>query len=194
MNKDLLIIADQLQRDAYSIVEKLQLESVLGERFVVKVVGSTVYNLMTWRDLDFDLVTPVLPDNKVYFTLVEYLFALSEVKKVTLADNRNLEEQDRPKSMYIGLQYVDSKKEIWKLDIRLLSKEDVVTDRVADLIQEKLTEKFRHYILEIKTQVHNNPKYHKSFSSVDIYNAVLSNSVKDLGGFESYLKTLGKSF
>ena len=148
---------------------------------------------MTWRDLDFDLVTPVLPDNKVYFTLVKYLFNLPEVKKLTLVDNRNLEGRDRPRSLYIGLQYIDSKNEIWKLDIRLLPKEDVVTDRVADLVHEKLTDTFRHYILEIKTKVHNNPKYHKSFSITDIYNAVLLKNITDLGGFESYLKTVGKS-
>ena len=185
--------ADQLQRQALAAVKQMGLDSQLSKYGQFNVVGSAVYNLMTWRDIDFDLVMPAVPDNKTYWDIVQCIFTVPGVKKLTLVDNRDLEEKDRPKSMYIGVSYKDAENETWKLDIRVLSKDSVTTDSIAELIKLKLTEDSRLHILEIKSQVHTNPKYHKGFSSVDIYNAVLLNGVKDLSGFEKYLATLGKS-
>lgn len=185
--------ANNLQKETNDLIAKMQLNDKLTPIGELKLVGSATYNLMTWRDVDFDLVTPAIPDNDIYLKAVKSLFETSGVRKVTLVDNRNQKEKDRPKSMYIGLSYEDEKGEIWKFDIRLLSKESVTTNIIENLIKSKLTDNLRVCILDIKSQVHNNPKYHKGFSSVDIYNAVLLNGVTDIDGFVKYLATLGKS-
>lgn len=191
--KSLIETSDSLQKEVLNIVTETGLVHISSEIGELNLVGSAAYNLMTWRDIDFNLITPDTPKDSDYWKLVQHIFMISGVKKLTLVDNRANIEKDRPKSMYIGVTYEDSNKESWKIDIRLLSKDDVTTDTIADLINQKLTEETRLYILEIKTQVHDNPRYHKGFSSVDIYNAVLLQGVKTLAGFEKYLNSLGKS-
>lgn len=185
--------ANNIQKDALAVIKNIELEKISSEIGQLNLVGSAVYNLMTWGDIDFDLITRGTPTDADYWKLAKSIFEIKGVRKLTLVDNRNSIETDRPKSMYIGVSYEDPKKKIWKLDIRLLSQEATITDEVARLINQKLTEETRIYILEIKSQVHNNPKYHKGFSSVDIYNAVLIHGVKTLDEFEKYLSTLGKS-
>jgi hypothetical protein len=64
----------------------------------------------------------------------------------------------------------------------------------TNLIKEKLTEESKKTILEIKSQVHDNPNYHKLFSSTDIYEAVLLQRVKNLSEFKNYLKKIDKMF
>ena len=66
-------------------------------------------------------------------------------------------------------------------------------DDFEKLIKEKITKKSRIAILQIKSQVCDNPKYHKEFSSVDIYEAVLLFGVKDIEGFREYLAKKGKN-
>jgi len=122
----------------------------------------------------------------MYWEIVKTLFEKAGVKNLNLADNRKQDETDRPRSMYIGVKYEDYLKNIWKIDIRLLGKEFVTTDAVEELIK-TATEEHRKTILTIKSKVHDNPKYHKTFSSLDIYEAVIKQNISDLNEFHSYL-------
>jgi len=191
---NLLEKQDKLQKQALAIIEELGLKNVLSKYGQCNVVGSAAYGLMTWRDIDVDVVFNNNPTDHEYWEIVQYLFSLPNTNQLTLIDNRQGGEANRPKSMYIGAQHKDNKHAIWKIDIRLLAKEFVMTDRIAQLIKETMSAESRNTILQIKSQVHDNPKYHKDFSSVDIYEAVLSADIKDLNGFKEYLLEHGKSF
>lgn len=190
---DLLKEQNILQKHAREIVKKLNLNNILGAYGEFRVVGSVEYGLMTWRDIDAQVVMLHDPTDDEYFNAVKSLFSLPKVKVLTLADNRQHLESNRPKSMYVGIRYEDDEKNTWKIDIRLLAKESVTTDRIAQLIKENITEESRITILHIKSLVCDNPKYHKVFSSVDIYEAVLLSNVTDLDGFKEYLLKQGKS-
>ena len=181
-----------IQEMAFKVVKELNLEKILGKYGEFVLVGSVVYGLMTWRDVDMDLRLPDIPTDKQYFELVSSIFPLLGIKKLTLVDDRKMEDKDRPRSMYLGIKYEDNDKNIWKIDIRILSKEDVTTDVIADLISSKATNENKETILRIKSQVHDNPNYHKKFSSVDIYEAVLNSGVNDLEQFKEYLNIQGK--
>jgi len=186
--------ANDLQIQAYKLIENLDLVNITAKFGKLNIVGSAVYNLMTWRDVDFDLITNDTPKTEDYWQIVHRLFEVPGIKKLTLTDNRDLKEKNRPKSMYIGISYEDVNKEIWKLDIRILASAEATTDMIANLIKDKLTEETRVYILNIKSSAHDNPKYHKTFSSVDIYNAVLLENIKTPEEFKLYLRRLGKTY
>lgn len=175
-----------LQEQANEVVLCLDLKNLLSKFGEFKLVGSIVFGLMTWRDIDIDLVLPSDPTDEMYWKIVKTLFEKVGVKNLNLADNRKQNEFDRPRSMYIGVKYEDEEKQIWKIDIRLLGKEFVTTDAVEELIK-TATEEHRKIILKIKSQVHDNPKYHKTFSSLDIYEAVIKQNISDLNGFHNYL-------
>ena len=190
---DLLEVQNELQKQAFEVIEKLDLNNILGKYGQFSLVGSIEYGLMTWRDVDANLAMPADPTDNEYWEIVKAIFSLPKVKLLTLADNRQQIETDRPKSMYLGIKYKDHENNIRKIDIRLLAKESITTDRIAQLVKDKITEELRETILQIKSQVHDNPKYHKTFSSVDIYEAVLLSGVKDLSDFKEYLSKQGKS-
>jgi len=190
---DLIQEQNKLQKQACEVVEKLHLKNILGKYGEFNLVGSVEYGLMTWRDIDINLVMQTNPTDSQYWDIVKAIFSLPKVKLITLADNRQKVEADRPKSMYLGIKYEDFENNTWKIDIRLLAKESVTTDRITQLIKDKMTNETREIILQIKSQVHDNPKYHKGFSSVDIYESVLLSGVKDVNGFREYLLKLGKS-
>jgi len=190
---DLLEEQNKLQKRAFEVIRKLDLNNILGKYGQFSLVGSIEYGLMTWRDIDANLAMQTYPTDSQYWDIVKAIFSLPKVKLLTLADNRQQEEIDRPKSMYLGIKYEDDENNTWKIDIRLLAKESITTDRVAKLVKENITEESRIIILQIKSQVCDNPKYHKTFSSVDIYEAVLLSGVKDLSGFREYLSKQGKS-
>lgn len=190
---NLLEEQNRLQEQAFAIIEKLNLKRILGTYGQCSVVGSAAYGLMTWRDIDVDVVMGNTPTDDEYWKIVKSLFSLPNVKLLTLVDDRRHTESDRPKSMYVGITYEDSESNTWKIDIRLLAEEFVMTDKVAQLIKETMDEESQNSILHIKSCVHDNPRYHKDFSSVDIYEAVLLSGAKDLAGFEKYLSQQGKS-
>jgi hypothetical protein len=110
MKKDLLKEQRILQSKALKLVKTLKLEEVAGETGEFKLVGSAVYGLMTWRDIDADIITKGLPKDACYWRLVRYLFSLEGTKSLFLADNRKRVEQNRPRSMYIGFYYIDEEK------------------------------------------------------------------------------------
>lgn len=190
---DLLLTQTELQKQALKVIERLRIKSILDQYGQARLVGSVKYGLMTWRDIDVDLVTKNDPTDSDYWNIVKTIFSLPGIKSLTLVDNRQQVEANRPKSLYLGVKYEDAEQNIWKIDIRLLAEESIMADGTARLLNEKMTDKTRETILQIKSQVHDNPKYHKAFSSLDIYEAVLLKNVGDLEGFKKYLSEQGKS-
>jgi hypothetical protein len=189
---DLLKEQDKLRKQALAVIEKLDLNNILSKYGQFSLVGSIKYGLMTWRDIDVDLEMQTDPTDSEYWEIVKTFFSFPKVKSVTLVDNRKQVEMNRPKSMYLGIKYEDNENNIWKIDIRLLAKESIAADKVTQLIEDKITGESRLAILQIKSQLHDNPKYHKVFSSADIYEAVLLSDVKDLSDFGEYLSKKGK--
>jgi hypothetical protein len=184
---------ETLQKQAISLIKRLRLKELLSKAGEFKIVGSVRYGLMTWRDVDIDVITQNKINESSYWYIVKKLFSVKEINLINLVNNQKALEKNRPRSLYIGLNIKDETGEIWKFDIRLLSKRFVVADRIEEMVSQKLTSKSKRIILKIKSLVHNNPKYHKEFSSVDIYEAVLLFKVENLNQFKKYLKTIGKS-
>ncbi|MBD3250761.1 MAG: hypothetical protein GF381_04320 [Candidatus Pacebacteria bacterium] len=184
---------EALQKQAFEVIAKLNLREILGKYGEFELVGSIEYGLMTWRDIDANLIFEKDPSDGEFWKIVKQLFASPEVKSLTIVDNRNQTEENRPRSMYVGIKHKDNRGETWKIDLRLIARDQVTTDKISKLINEKITEETRKIILKIKSQVHDNSKYHIVFSSVDIYEAVLLKEVSNLSGFEEYLSVQGKS-
>ncbi|MCL5411528.1 MAG: hypothetical protein M1150_02210 [Patescibacteria group bacterium] len=117
----------------------------------------------------------------------------------TIILNEKLIKPDLPKGTYLGIKYYDhlppeeqSSKSgrLWKIDIWFLSVQGSAKTRE---IRDKLTEEKRDIILEIKNVLAHNPQYRKTIKSSDIYIAVLDRDVKDMAGFEEYLRETGRS-
>ncbi|MEA2056459.1 MAG: hypothetical protein U9O78_01940 [Patescibacteria group bacterium] len=186
-DNNILAEANKLHKQALIVLSNLKVRKVLSTYGKLEVFGSLSYGLMTWEEIDLDLITKKNPDDENYWKIVKHFFSLSSIKLVALADNRQGKEKNRPKSMYIGLRYEDSQNKTWKIDIRILREQNVTSDAVSKLINDQMTDSHKMYILQIKSQVCHNPSYHKDFSSIDIYKAVIEDGVKTLAQFKNYL-------
>jgi hypothetical protein len=192
MNTDELIIQEEkLQRQAYEVLEALNLLHFLSKYGRPKIVGSVALGLMTWRDIDIDLeITGKIRDEDFWQT-AKYLLAQDEVTLIILVDNRKMIEKNRPPSMYIGGKYQADEGAIWKIDIRFVSEQHAIAQKHIDSISSKLTDGRRRAILRIKQVVAQDTRYRTEISSVDIYEAVLVEGITDLEGFKKHLRKSG---
>ena len=60
---------------------------------------------------------------------------------------------------------------------------------IIDLVKPE----FKDTIIQIKSELMKDPDYHKRFSSVDLYNAVCINGVKNLADFYKFIKLFDRS-
>jgi len=190
MKKDILLEKQNiLQRQANEVLDSLNLIKVLSKYGEAKIVGSLALGLMTWPDIDIDLKSKVEINDQDYFEIVKYVFGQENIKKLTLIDNRESFEKNRPRSMYLGISYnlngID-----WKIDIRYLDSVDAWAEDNLKQIKARLTEAKVKAILEIKTAFHNHPKYRREFSGITIYEAVLYKNISTVEEFKEYLMSI----
>ncbi len=138
----------ELQNQAFEVVEKLKLKEVLNKYGEFELVGSIEYGLMTWRDIDANLIMENDPEDDEFWEIVKQFFASPQVNLLTIVDNRNQTEENRPKSMYIGIKHKDEEGEVWKIDLRLIARDQVTTDKITKLINKKIAEETRKIILK----------------------------------------------
>src|SRR5438874_1091255 len=77
----------------------------------------------------------------------------------------------------------------WKIDIWVVDK--IECERLLNYctnIQNKLTPEKSFHILDIKSQCWKDPEYRRSYSSTDIYDAVLERGITTINAFREYLK------
>ena len=192
MNTDELIVQEEeLQRQAHEVLEALNLFHFLSKYGRPKIVGSVALGLMTWRDIDIDLEIAGEIRAEDFWQTAKYLLAQDEVTLITLVDNRNMIEKNRPPSMYIGGKYEADGGAIWKIDIRFVSEQHAIAQKHIDSIGARLTDDRRRAILSIKHVVAQDPRYRTEISSVDIYEAVLAKGIMDLEGFKEQLRESG---
>ena len=187
---DLILQQNKLQKEGKDILDKLQLLQFLSKYGAPIIVGSFATGLMTWRDIDIELVD----ENKSFknlFNTVDYLFGIDNIKNIQL--NNNIGGRIRvnnPDGLYLGFQYQDQ--ELWKIDIWFIYNEKQHSGKDdVKWFNDNIDEEKRKSILIIKNQMAVHPKYRKTIFSTDIYDAVIKENVKNYDEFISYIKNKG---
>lgn len=188
--KELLKQQDELQKEAKKVLEDLKIIEILSKFGNPKIVGSFETGLMTWRDIDIELEKEIKDEQ--YWEVVDKLFYEPSLKYLTLINFKNSKNPITPKGLYIGIKYWLNDKE-WKIDVWFIPPRPKDSENMNEWIKDKLNDKNRRIILDVKNQIHSNPKYRRSIFSTDIYKAVIEKGIRDLDGFESYLKETNRS-
>ncbi len=197
-----------LQKEAYEVLEKMRLLEILHKHGEPYIVGSIALDLMTWRDIDIEVVTKDLSFENIADVVRQLILQKHTRLDFDVTDNRNWDDTRAPNGLYLGMKYFGNVEDIktarkygsrdeyvWQLDMHFVLQENARSYERTQKIKEQLTDETRLTILEIKDFLkRNNPKYKKSIQSTDIYNAVLDNDVKVLEGFKKYLKSIGKEW
>lgn len=204
MNSNLEEQADKLQKDTHLVLEKLQLLDLLKKYGSPEIIGSVALGLMTWRDIDIEIVVEELKRED----LAEIIATLAKkpLRRIdfSVSDNRSRfgTHAKIPNSLYIGMKYfgddihddqlLSANPDVWKIDLHFLLEEDARGRVKTAELKSKLTEEKRKIILEIKNEIASHPKYRKEIFSMDIYQAVLDHGVTNLEEFREYLKRTGR--
>ncbi|MDO8498896.1 MAG: hypothetical protein Q7S44_03870 [bacterium] len=205
MPHDLLNQQDELQKEAQGVLEDLDLMNLLKEFGEPHIVGSLALGVMTWRDIDLEIVVGKL-DKEVVAEVIKQLVVKTIYKiDVTFSDNIarfNNSNPNSPQSLYIGLKYFGkditpiemrgSNPLTWKLDLHFILEKDARGKAKTEELKNKITDDKRRIILEIKSQIASNPKYRKQIFSMDIYQAVLERGITNLEEFGKFLAETGR--
>jgi len=180
-----------IKSQADKLLENWNLLNYLNKYGDAYSVGSVALDLMTWRDIDLEVICEKEPSKNDAIDVARYLFNIDGFRKVSPIDYSDGDGIKKPKGLYIGAEYIDLDKNKWKVDVWLLATSLARTKEKTEEIRNDLTPEYKEIILDIKSQVHDHPLYRKKIVSVDIYDAVIKNGVKNLDDFKKYLEDKG---
>jgi len=185
---------DMLQKEAQAVVEELAIVAMLNNVGTVRVLGSSVLGLMTWRDIDIAVSSPGLTSKQAY-EAVQPLLTHPRVKQGRyLNESGSYNPTGLPyDERYFFMVYYDRQAESeWKIDISFWLAEGIHPEPIYEAVKRQLTPETRLSILRIKDVWYKLPFYRQEVSSVDIYDAVLQHEVRTLDEFDQYLNERGK--
>ncbi len=176
---------------ATQLLVRSGLESLLNKRGGFAVVGSADLDLMTWPDIDLYMLAP--PDSPSDFLTLLPPFEQSchetglALVKVSYNNEYLRPDNAYGEGLYLGLRLlVDSV--LWKIDLwawsRLTLARKLEEHRI---LAEKLANADRDLILTIKQAVQDRPEYRGAFTSLHVYDFVLSRAGGSLADFDAWL-------
>jgi hypothetical protein len=179
---------EALRAEADRLLLGKGLHSLLEKYGQVHLTGSYALKLMVWRDLDIYLVAEELPVSE-FFRLGGQIADLLSPTKMSFRNERVARTEGLPEGLYWGIYLGNERAGAWKIDLWAINPEQfIVLDEFYKEIERRLTASSRLKILQIKSQCWMKPGYRRTFSSRDIYDAVLAEGVDDLDAFDAYLQ------
>lgn len=188
MNREFDKQDEALRAEADELLWKRGLHPLLEKYGRVYLTGSYALKLMVWRDLDIYLVVEDLPVSE-FFRLGGQIADLFNSPKMHFRNEQVARTEGLPCGLYWGVYLGKEREGAWKIDIWAVTPEQfTILDEFCKNIERRLTASSRLKILEIKAQCWMKPGYRRTFSSQDIYNAVLNEGVDNLAAFDAYLQ------
>ena len=190
MDNSLLVQNDLIKKEADEILTGKRLLSILNLFGTPHISGSYALNLMTWRDLDIYLEVENISKSD-FFILGKKIEAIFNPIKMSFRNEIIGKTKGLPNGLYWGIYLGNERLGAWKIDIwAVKSFECKRLLNYCTTIQKKLTPENSFQILNIKSRCWQDPEYRRSYTSLDIYTAVLEKNITTFGAFKKYLKTI----
>ncbi len=191
-DNQLLNSAEELQKEAKEIIDKLDIISVLNEISDTQFVGSVQNGLMVWRDIDLHAYSEEI-DRDVILDLLKNFGQLPSIQKVQFSNFKELRRdhlesrRHLPQGYYVGLRTIQPSGE-WKIDI-WFGKREAFSGFYDITNFSNITEKQKVTVLKIKKAwLKDDGGYKDGITAVDVYKAVLEHGIGDEEEFEFYLQ------
>jgi hypothetical protein len=179
-------VNEKILNEADEILYGLGLFDILGKYGNPQVSGSYLLKLMTWRDLDIYLESNSI-GTEAFFELGKEISTKLNPSKMSFRNELIGKTPHLPKGLYWGV-HTNFLEQKWKIDIWAIdSKEVKKKQSEVEEIQFKIDHSKRQLILELKSRVHSNSLYRKTFFSIDVYDAVLNDEITSLEQFKKWL-------
>jgi hypothetical protein len=179
-----------IKKEADEILYQKGLLEILHAFGIPHVHGSYLLDLMTWRDLDIYLQSDSISETE-FFKLGEQVCSAFAPVKMSYRNERNANTPGLPPGLYWGVYLGNERAGAWKIDIWAVTAQECQQRlHYCDSIKEKLTPEAAQTILEIKSTCWTDADYRRSYSSADIYKAVLENNIATVEEFTNHIRTL----
>jgi hypothetical protein len=180
-------INNLIHKEADVILYEKGLLSILECFGTPHVTGSYALNLMTWRDLDIYLEAEDFAEES-FFTLGKQINERFHPIKMSYRNERVAQTEGLPVGLYWGIYLGNERKGEWKIDLWVINGAECQKRlQFCDDIAARLTPTSRELILAIKCECWQDREYRRSYTSKDIYEAVLSEQIKNMHDFKEFL-------
>jgi len=189
MNNSLLNLNSLIKKEADELLFEKGLLDILRGFGTPHVSGSYALDLMTWRDLDIYLETE---NNSTidFFELGSKVCTVFTPVKMSFRNELLAKTKGLPAGLYWGIYLGNERAGAWKIDIWAVDNAEYLRlNKYCNDIKQALDPAKASIILTIKSQCWQDAAYRRSYTSADIYKAVIENNVMDMEGFRNYLET-----
>jgi hypothetical protein len=188
MNTSLNDLSDRIRREADALLFEKGLMDVLSNFGTPHVSGSYALDLMTWRDLDIYLQAEDLSTID-FFELGSRVCKVLNPVKMSFRNELIAKTPGLPAGLYWGIYLGNERAGAWKIDVWAVEAPEYTRlHEFCNNIKQALTPETRTLVLGIKSVCWQDPDYRRSYTSIDIYEAVLYNNITDLASFKKYLE------
>jgi hypothetical protein len=187
-------INQQIKNEADDILYRQELLAILSNYGVPHITGSYALNLMTWRDLDIYLQNEYMNEVE-FFQLGAEINKKYQPVKMSYRNEKITQTKGLPLGLYWGVYLGNERKDAWKIDIWAVNENECQRLlKFCDDIASKLTPLNKQVILTIKSNCWQDPEYRRTYTSGDIYEAVLGKGITSLEEFRTYLQIKARRF
>jgi len=180
---DLIARASELQEQAHDVIHRLQLKERWAEVGEVTFSGSSQFGLMVAPNIDMEVYADQ-PRPSAGFQVIAGIAEIPGVRRVRFKNQ--LDDPEDP-GLFWWIQYRDELGQDWSIDTWLIPSDHpfaMVSARFAEAMCEKLDDRSRRTILQIKHEIRCRDL---DTRSIEIYKAVLRDGVSTYAGFETWL-------
>ena len=183
-------INQQIKDEAEEILYPQGLFAILSKYGIPHITGSYSLNLMTWRDLDIYIQKENMEEAEFFQVGAEINKKFNPVK-MSYRNERITQTKGLPHGLYWGIYLGNERKGAWKIDVWAVDEKECrrLLKFCAD-IAAKLSSQSKQIILAIKSSCWQDPEYRRSYTSSDIYTAVLDKGITNIEEFRSYLEMI----
>ena len=195
MTEDLFVRQEKLQIEAHAVCTDLDIDGRLAAFGEAVHTGSSVLGLMVRRDVDITVACDQL-DAAAVARLGAELAGHERIWKVQFRNDTgrwNVEPEQYPDGLYLGLGYGSAEGHKWNFDIWFVDEPARQPDlEHVKTLPPRLTTETRRAILAIKQAWADNPDYGKTVRSYTIYRSVLDDGVRTPADFTRWLSARPK--
>jgi hypothetical protein len=178
---------------------KTEADVILYERGLIDILnlfgmpivhGSYFLDLMTWRDLDIYLQVDNISISD-FFALGERICDSFAPIKMSFRNELKAKTKGLPEGLYWGIYFGNERAGAWKIDIWAVSPSECQRLlQYCNSIKQRLTVETSQRIVAIKAECWQDAEFRRSYSSSDIYRAVLEHNIASRDQFKDYLHSL----
>lgn len=188
--------SEVIRKNAQLVLEKIGLIPLANKYGELFFTGSYALNLMTWNDIDMQIVFQQGRDPKeAFLEIFGHFVKTPEFIKAEVIHFTGDYKSFMPRGFYLGMHMNFSELGgIWKLDLWALSEKDFQKNRsLLEALEEKITPESRALILAIKRDLMKKEGRVPQMGSHFLYQAVLLEGIKDRDLINEYLRKNGVS-